>query len=171
MKVVREEIFGPVVCAQPITDEDLEAIAREANNTTYGLAASVWSRDISKANKLAKRLRAGTVWMNCHNAFDASLPCGGYKESGDGTRDGRVRPEQLYGSQGRHHRALIDSGCAGSVARHCRTQSSTSAVRNPCDDLSMSVVDEARGPIDRDRSAAQGRGPSSQPLWRSRHLW
>jgi phenylacetaldehyde dehydrogenase len=61
VKVVREGIFGPVVCAQPITDEDLEAIAREANSTNYGVAASVWSRDISKANKLAKRLRAGTV--------------------------------------------------------------------------------------------------------------
>ena len=88
MKVVREEIFGPVVCAQPITDEDLEAIAREANNTTYGLAASVWSRDISKANKLAKRVRAGTVWVNCHNVFDASLPFGGYKESGWGREMG-----------------------------------------------------------------------------------
>jgi phenylacetaldehyde dehydrogenase len=88
MKVVREEIFGPVVCAQPITDEDLEAIAREANNTTYGLAASVWSRDISKANKLAKRLRAGTVWVNCHNVFDASLPFGGYKQSGWGREMG-----------------------------------------------------------------------------------
>jgi phenylacetaldehyde dehydrogenase len=88
MKVVREEIFGPVVCAQPITDEDLEAIAREANKTTYGLAASVWSRDISKANKLAKRVRAGTVWVNCHNVFDASLPFGGYKESGWGREMG-----------------------------------------------------------------------------------
>jgi phenylacetaldehyde dehydrogenase len=88
MKVVREEIFGPVVCAQPITDEDLEAIARDANSTTYGLAASVWSRDISKANKLAKRVRAGTVWVNCHNVFDASLPFGGYKESGWGREMG-----------------------------------------------------------------------------------
>jgi phenylacetaldehyde dehydrogenase len=87
MKVVREEIFGPVVCAQPITDEDLEAI-RDANSTTYGLAASVWSRDISKANKLAKRVRAGTVWVNCHNVFDASLPFGGYKESGWGREMG-----------------------------------------------------------------------------------
>jgi phenylacetaldehyde dehydrogenase len=88
MKVVREEIFGPVVCAQPITDEDLEKIAREANNTSYGLAASVWSRDISKANKLAKRVRAGTVWVNCHNVFDASLPFGGYKQSGWGREMG-----------------------------------------------------------------------------------
>jgi phenylacetaldehyde dehydrogenase len=88
MKVVREEIFGPVVCAQPITDEDLEAIAREANNTPYGLAASVWGRNISKANKLAKRVRACTVWINCHNVFDASLPFGGYKQSGWGREMG-----------------------------------------------------------------------------------
>jgi acyl-CoA reductase-like NAD-dependent aldehyde dehydrogenase len=88
MKVVREEIFGPVVCAQPITDDDLEAIARVANDTEYGLAASVWSRNISKANKLAKRVRAGTVWINCHNVFDASLPFGGYKQSGWGREMG-----------------------------------------------------------------------------------
>jgi acyl-CoA reductase-like NAD-dependent aldehyde dehydrogenase len=88
MKVVREEIFGPVVCAQPITDSDLDDIARNANSTTYGLAASVWTRDISKANKLAKRIRAGTVWINCHNVFDASLPFGGYKESGWGREMG-----------------------------------------------------------------------------------
>jgi len=79
MKVVREEIFGPVVCAEPITDEDLEAIAPEANNATYGLAAGVWGRDISKANKDAKRVRAGTVWVNCHNVFDASLPFKGLR--------------------------------------------------------------------------------------------
>jgi phenylacetaldehyde dehydrogenase len=88
MKVVSEEIFGPVVCASPITDADIEAIVRQANNTTYGLAASVWSRDISKANKLAKGIRAGTVWINCHNVFDASLPFGGYKESGWGREMG-----------------------------------------------------------------------------------
>jgi len=88
MKVVKEEIFGPVVCASPITDADLDTIARQANNTSYGLAASVWTRDISKANKLAKRIRAGTVWINCHNVFDASLPFGGYKESGWGREMG-----------------------------------------------------------------------------------
>jgi phenylacetaldehyde dehydrogenase len=88
MKVVREEIFGTVVCASPITDADLEAIAKQANNTNYGLAASVWTRDISKANKLAKRIRAGSVWINCHNVYDASLPFGGYKESGWGREMG-----------------------------------------------------------------------------------
>jgi phenylacetaldehyde dehydrogenase len=88
MKVVREEIFGPVVCAAPITDADLENIARAANNTTFGLAASVWTRDISKANRLARRIRAGSVWINCHNVFDAALPFGGYKESGWGREMG-----------------------------------------------------------------------------------
>ena len=77
-----KEIFGPVVCAQPFSDESLEKIANEANNTSFGLAASVWTKDISVAHKLAAKIRAGTVWVNCHNIFDASLPFGGYKESG-----------------------------------------------------------------------------------------
>ena len=84
MKLVKEEIFGPVVCAQPFSDESLEKIADEANNTSFGLAASVWTKDISTAHKLAAKIRAGTVWVNCHNIFDASLPFGGYKESGWG---------------------------------------------------------------------------------------
>jgi phenylacetaldehyde dehydrogenase len=88
MKVVREEIFGPVVCAVPFSDADLDRIAREANNTEYGLAASVWTRDVSIANKMAKRIRSGTVWINCHNVFDAALPFGGYKQSGWGREMG-----------------------------------------------------------------------------------
>ena len=88
MKLVKEEIFGPVVCAQPFSDESLEKIAHEANNTNFGLAASVWTKDISAAHKLAAKIRAGTVWINCHNIFDASLPFGGYKESGWGREMG-----------------------------------------------------------------------------------
>jgi phenylacetaldehyde dehydrogenase len=88
MKVVREEIFGPVVCAVPFSDADIDRIAREANNTEFGLAASVWTKDISTANKMAKRIRSGTVWINCHNVFDAALPFGGYKQSGWGREMG-----------------------------------------------------------------------------------
>jgi phenylacetaldehyde dehydrogenase len=88
MKVVQEEIFGPVVCAEPFDDNDLEKIARHANDTPYGLAASIWTKDISKAHKLARLIRSGTVWINCHNVFDASLPFGGYKQSGWGREMG-----------------------------------------------------------------------------------
>jgi phenylacetaldehyde dehydrogenase len=88
MKVMREEIFGPVVCAQRFSDNDLDRIAQEANDSIYGLAASVWTRDLSTAHKMARRIRAGTVWVNCHNVFDASLPFGGYKQSGWGREMG-----------------------------------------------------------------------------------
>ena len=88
MTLVKEEIFGPVVCAQPFSDENLEKIASEANNTNFGLAASIWTKNISVAHKLAAKIRSGTVWINCHNIFDASLPFGGYKESGWGREMG-----------------------------------------------------------------------------------
>jgi phenylacetaldehyde dehydrogenase len=88
MKVIQEEIFGPVVCAQPFDDDDLEALAQRANDTIYGLAASVWTTNASMAHKLASRIRSGTVWINCHNVFDASLPFGGYKQSGWGREMG-----------------------------------------------------------------------------------
>ncbi len=86
MKVVREEIFGPVLVAAPFTD--LDEIAAVANDSEYGLGAGIWTKDISKAHALAKKLRAGTVWINCYNVFDASLPFGGYKQSGWGREMG-----------------------------------------------------------------------------------
>ena len=86
MKVVREEIFGPVVTAIPFRDPS-EIVAR-ANDTIYGLAAGVWSRDIKKAHSVAAKLRAGTVWINCYNIFDPALPFGGYKQSGWGREMG-----------------------------------------------------------------------------------
>jgi phenylacetaldehyde dehydrogenase len=86
MKVVREEIFGPVVVASPFGD--LDEIAKVANDTEYGLGAGIWTKDISKAHALAKKIRSGTVWINCYNVFDASLPFGGYKQSGWGREMG-----------------------------------------------------------------------------------
>jgi len=80
MKIVKDEIFGPVLVASPI--DTIDEVASIANNSRYGLAASVWTQDISKANRLASDIKAGTVWINCHLMFDASLPIGGYKESG-----------------------------------------------------------------------------------------
>src|SRR5438445_703513 len=87
MKIAREEIFGPVVSVIPFKDEN-DAVL-QGNDTTYGLAAGVWTRDVSKAHRVARALRAGTVWVNCYNVFDASAPFGGYKESGYGRELGR----------------------------------------------------------------------------------
>jgi phenylacetaldehyde dehydrogenase len=92
MKVVQEEIFGPVVTVIPFKDTD-ELIPR-ANNSAYGLAAGIWTRDIKKAHTIAAKLRAGTVWINCYNIFDAALPFGGYKQSGWGREMGHEVLEQ-----------------------------------------------------------------------------
>ena len=82
MTISREEIFGPVLAAIEFADID-EAIAR-ANDTQYGLAAGIWTRDIKKAHYVARRLQAGTVWVNTYNVYDTAAPFGGYKQSGFG---------------------------------------------------------------------------------------
>src|SRR5262249_26973779 len=87
MKVVQEEIFGPVVTAIPFNS--LDDVTAQANENVYGLAAGIWTRDISKAHSVASKLRAGTVWINCYNIFDAALPFGGYKQSGWGREMGK----------------------------------------------------------------------------------
>jgi phenylacetaldehyde dehydrogenase len=92
MKVVQEEIFGPVVTAIPFHDSG--ELVTQANDTVYGLAAGIWTRDIQKAHRLAAQLRAGTVWINCYNIFDAALPFGGYKQSGWGREMGHEVLEQ-----------------------------------------------------------------------------
>ena len=88
MKVVREEIFGPVLVAQQF--EDLDDLAALANDTIFGLGASVWSNDIKTVQRLVPKIRAGTVWVNCHNFVDPNMPFGGFKQSGFGREHGRA---------------------------------------------------------------------------------
>ncbi len=86
MSIVKEEIFGPVVVSAAF--HDLDDVIAVANNTRYGLGAGIWTQDISKPHLLAGKLKAGTVYVNCYNIFDAALPFGGYKESGWGREMG-----------------------------------------------------------------------------------
>jgi acyl-CoA reductase-like NAD-dependent aldehyde dehydrogenase len=87
MRIAREEIFGPVAAAIPFKDEN-DAVF-QGNDTTYGLAAAVWTKDISRAHKIARSLKAGTVWINCYGMIDPMSPFGGYKQSGFGRELGR----------------------------------------------------------------------------------
>jgi acyl-CoA reductase-like NAD-dependent aldehyde dehydrogenase len=86
MAIAREEIFGPVLCALPF--KDLPDAIQQGNHTPFGLAAGVWTRDLRKAHQAAAALQAGTVWVNCYNAFDNASPWGGFKQSGWGREKG-----------------------------------------------------------------------------------
>jgi acyl-CoA reductase-like NAD-dependent aldehyde dehydrogenase len=86
MQIVDEEIFGPVLVAMPFSDDD--DIAAIANDNQYGLAASIWTRDISRAHNTAAAIKAGILWINCHGIPDAAVPFGGYKQSGWGRENG-----------------------------------------------------------------------------------
>src|SRR5437588_11503567 len=93
MKIAKEEIFGPVM--NILKFKDVDEVIRRGNQTFYGLAAAVWTRDIQKAHRLANALRAGTVWVNCYDVFDAAAPFGGYKMTGQGRGRGKYALE-LY---------------------------------------------------------------------------
>jgi aldehyde dehydrogenase (NAD+) len=92
MKIAQEEIFGPVISAIPFKDID-EVIGR-ANATPFGLGSGVWTRDVGKAHRLAKAIRAGSVWVNCYQAMDPAVPFGGYKMSGYGRESGLQQMEE-----------------------------------------------------------------------------
>ncbi|MBE9239284.1 aldehyde dehydrogenase family protein [Anabaena aphanizomenioides LEGE 00250] len=92
MKIAQEEIFGPVMSI--IKFEDVEEVIQRANNTMYGLAAAVWTQDITKAHAIANNVRAGTVWVNCYDVFDAAAPFGGFKQSGMGRELGEYGLQQ-----------------------------------------------------------------------------
>jgi aldehyde dehydrogenase (NAD+) len=92
MRIAQEEIFGPVISAIPF--KDVDDLIRRANSTMFGLGSGVWTRDVSKAHRLAKAIRAGSVWVNCYQTMDPAVPFGGYKMSGYGRESGLQHLEE-----------------------------------------------------------------------------
>ncbi|NOG71387.1 aldehyde dehydrogenase family protein [Roseicella sp. DB1501] len=92
MRIAQEEIFGPVISAIPF--DDIEEVITRANATSFGLGSGLWTRDVSKAHKLARAIRAGSVWINCYQAMDPAVPFGGYKMSGYGRESGKQHVEE-----------------------------------------------------------------------------
>jgi aldehyde dehydrogenase (NAD+) len=92
MRIAQEEIFGPVISAIPFTD--IEEVIQRGNQTQFGLGSGVWTRDVGKAHRLAKAIRAGSVWINCYQAMDPAVPFGGYKMSGYGRESGVQHVEE-----------------------------------------------------------------------------
>ena len=140
MRIAQEEIFGPVISAIPFKDTD-ELIAR-ANATTFGLGSGVWTRDVSKAHRLASAIRAGSVWVNCYQAMDPAVPFGGYKMSGYGREigpaaDGRISQRQggLDQDRVRRRKASVRFGYAwrgeGRRAANARRFSSRRRISTP----------------------------------------
>ena len=87
MRVAQEEIFGPVVSVITFKDED--DLIKQANDTVYGLSAGIWTQDITRAHRFAREIKAGVIWINTYNMFNAASPFGGYKQSGYGREMGR----------------------------------------------------------------------------------
>jgi aldehyde dehydrogenase (NAD+) len=92
MRIAQEEIFGPVISAIPFTD--IDEVIQRGNATSFGLGSGVWTRDVGKAHRLAKAIRAGSVWINCYQAMDPAVPFGGYKMSGYGRESGKQHLEE-----------------------------------------------------------------------------
>ena len=97
MRIVREEIFGPVVTA--LAFDDIDEVLGRGNDTGFGLGGGVWTRDINKAQRVARRLKAGSVWVNCYQAMDPALPFGGYKMSGYGKESGHLQIEEYLNTK------------------------------------------------------------------------
>ena len=102
MAIAREEIFGPVISALPFDTED--EVIRRANATSYGLGCGIWTLNIHTAHRVMRRLRNGTVWVNCYNLLDVAVPIGGYKMSGYGRESGVEHVEEFL-----HTKSVLSS--------------------------------------------------------------